>query len=88
MEGYFSLWYINYEIKSKEVLIVENTLFLISVGVLFIGFISLCIGSSIFKWRAFTNKPAWNGGTIPFIVLGSMFSILGILLVYVFYPFK
>lgn len=41
-----------------------------------------------FKWRAFTNKPAWNGATIPFLMIGIVFFIIGLILVYSFYPFK
>ncbi|MCY6959811.1 hypothetical protein OW729_14415 [Clostridium sp. ZC22-4] len=66
----------------------QNSLFLISIGILFIGFLFLGMSGFSFKWRAFTNKPAWNGNTLPFLVIGSIFSVTGLILVYVFYPFK
>lgn len=41
-----------------------------------------------YRFRAFTNKQAWNGKTFPFLVTGVIFSIVGIILVYIFYPYK
>lgn len=65
-----------------------NTLFLISMIILLIGFIFLGLSSISYRWRAFTNKKAWNGMTRPFLVLGLIFFVIGIGLVYIFYPIK
>ncbi len=66
----------------------QNSLFLVSIGILFIGFLFLGLSGSIYRWRAFRNKPAWNGNTIPFLIIGSVFFIIGLILVYIFYPYK
>ncbi|ACA56234.1 hypothetical protein ACLD43_11135 [Clostridium botulinum] len=65
-----------------------NSLFLFSIIILFIGFFFMGMSKLSFKWRAFTNKPAWNGATIPFLMIGLVFFIIGLILVYIFYPFK
>lgn len=65
-----------------------NNLFLFSIIILFIGFFFMGMSNLSFKWRAFTNKPAWNGATIPFLMIGLVFFIIGLILVYSFYPFK
>ncbi len=65
-----------------------NNLFLFSIIILFIGFFFIGMSKLSFKWRAFTNKPAWNAATMPFLMLGLIFSIIGLILVYIFYPFR
>lgn len=53
-----------------------NNLFLFSIIILFIGFFFMGMSKLSFKWRAFTNKPAWNGATIPFLMIGLVFFII------------
>lgn len=65
----------------------QQTLFLVAIAVLFIGFACLGISGAIFDWRAIRNKKAWNGLTKPFLVAGGLFTFLGLLLVYIFYPY-
>ncbi|WP_314067939.1 hypothetical protein [uncultured Vagococcus sp.] len=65
----------------------NNQLFLtISIVVLSIGFFFLGLSSTVYRWRAFMNKPAWNGLTRPFLIIGSIFFVVGLALVYLFYP--
>lgn len=65
-----------------------NSLFLLSVIILFIGFLFMGMSSISYRWRAFRNKPAWNGNTVVFLVIGLVFFIIGLILVYMFYPYK
>lgn len=61
-------------------------LFIMSIAVLFIGFFFLGLSGGVYEWRAFTNKPAWNGLTRPFLYIGLIFFVLGLILIYIFYP--
>ncbi|MBU5484645.1 hypothetical protein KQI86_09905 [Clostridium sp. MSJ-11] len=65
-----------------------NTLFLLSIIVLFIGFLFMGMSSASYRWRAFRNKPAWDGNTLVFLAIGLVFFIMGLALVYMFYPYK
>lgn len=64
----------------------ENPLFIGAVIVLFIGFLFLGLSGASFRWRAFTNKPAWDGLTKPLLVIGLIIFLIGLALVYFFYP--
>ncbi|KAJ51710.1 amino acid transporter [Clostridium tetanomorphum] len=66
----------------------KNNLFLFSIIVLFSGFLLMGISNASYRWRAFRNKPAWNGSTLPLLIIGLLLSIIGLILVYIFYPFK
>ena len=65
-----------------------NSLFLLSVIILFIGFIFIGMSGMSYRWRAFTNKKAWNGNTLVFLRIGLIFFIIGLALVYMFYPYR
>lgn len=65
-----------------------NSLFLIGIITLFIGFFFIGMGRVFYRWRAFTNKPAWNGNTVVFLVIGLIFLIAGLVLIYIFYPYR
>ncbi|MBU5292961.1 hypothetical protein FYJ27_09860 [Anaerosalibacter bizertensis] len=65
-----------------------DKLYIFSIGILLIGFVFIGLGKMSYRFRAFTNKQAWNGKTFPFLVTGVIFSIVGIILVYIFYPYK
>ncbi|MBW4827440.1 MAG: hypothetical protein KZY61_07345 [Clostridiaceae bacterium] len=65
-----------------------DKLFMFSIGILLIGFLFLGLGNMSYRFRAFRNKQAWNGKTLPFLVIGVIFFITGIILVYIFYPYK
>ena len=62
-----------------------DTFLAISLVVLFIGIALIAIGGISFRVRAITNKPAWNGITKPFILVGIAIFIVGIVLVYFAY---
>ncbi|QIL46776.1 hypothetical protein G7081_06705 [Vagococcus coleopterorum] len=66
----------------------EQTLFLISIAVLFLGFAFLGLSGGIFRLRALTNKKAWDGWTKPFLLIGAVLFLVGLVLVYIFYPYK
>ncbi|QQK09071.1 hypothetical protein JFY71_02865 [Miniphocaeibacter halophilus] len=53
------------------------------IGCVFIaiGILSLIISSFSYDWRAFTNKKAWGGKTLPNLKRGLFFIILGAILV-------
>lgn len=68
--------------------IMTNSLFLLSIIILFIGFLFMGMSGVSYRWRAFRNKPAWNGNTIVFLAIGLIFFISGLILVYIFYPYK
>ncbi len=57
-------------------------LILIIVGIVFTG---LSTGS--FKLRALMNKKAWEGLTIPSLILGLVSLVLGAILLALNYPF-
>lgn len=65
-----------------------NSLFLFSVIILFIGFLFIGMSGVSYRWRAFRNKPAWNGNTLVFLAIGVVFFIIGLVFVYMFYPYK
>lgn len=65
-----------------------NNLFLLSIGILLIGFLFIGLGGISYRWRAFRNKSAWNGNTLPLLGIGLVFFVIGIILVYMFYPYK
>lgn len=64
-----------------------NSLFLLSVIILLIGFLFMGMSGASYRWRAFRNKPAWNGNTLVFLAIGLIFLIIGLILVYIFYPY-
>lgn len=65
-----------------------NNLLLFSIGILLIGFLFIGLGGISYRWRAFGNKPAWNGNTLPLLGIGLIFFVIGVILVYMFYPYK
>ncbi|WP_041701440.1 hypothetical protein [Gottschalkia acidurici] len=65
-----------------------NNLFLLSLIILFIGFAFIGMSGLSYRWRAFTNREAWNGNTLIYLLIGFIFFILGLMLVYIFYPYK
>ena len=46
------------------------------------------IGGIVFRWRAFTNQRAWEGATRPMLIIGLVTFAIGIVLVYVTYPWR
>lgn len=65
-----------------------DNLFLLSIIILFIGFLFMGMGGVSYRWRAFRNKPAWNGNTLTFLAIGLVFFIAGLVFVYIFYPYR
>lgn len=72
--------------KKGGFIMTDQSFLSISLVILFIGFIFLGLSGISFRWRAFTNKPAWNGLTKPFLLIGLLTFIIGLILVYIFYP--
>lgn len=65
-----------------------NNLYILSTGLLLIGMFLMGLGKISYRWRAFRNKPAWNGNTLPLFIIGLVLSVIGAILVYIFYPYK
>lgn len=66
----------------------QDKLFLVSVAVLMLGMLFIGISGGIFRLRALSNKRAWDGKTKPFAAIGIVLSLIGIILVYITYPFE
>jgi NADH:ubiquinone oxidoreductase subunit 2 (subunit N) len=64
----------------------ENIGLVISLGVFGLGAVLLGLGSFSFKFRAVTNKKAWDGKTKPLLLAGLLLTAVGIGLVYLTYP--
>ncbi|HBU12339.1 MAG TPA: hypothetical protein DEB31_06315 [Clostridiales bacterium] len=62
-----------------------NYFMLIALIVLFTGVGFLALAGMVFHFRAIANKPAWNGMTKPFLLIGLIFLIIGLVLVYFAY---
>lgn len=63
-------------------------LFMISIFIFFIGAFLIGLSGMVYEWRAFTNKKAWNGLTKPLLFIGLPVTLIGIALIYLFYPYK
>ncbi|MDR2380733.1 MAG: hypothetical protein LBE08_06110 [Bifidobacteriaceae bacterium] len=50
-----------------------------------IGVLFLALAGIWFRVRAVANRPAWGGGTVPLAVIGLIFVIPGLILVYLNY---
>lgn len=59
---------------------------LIPVALTAIGIDLMGIGGVIFRTRAVLNKRAWNGGTLPFVLIGLVVFAIGLALLWVNYP--
>lgn len=65
----------------------ENQIsFIVSMVVLFVGAVFLSLSGISYRWRAFTNKRAWDGLTLPFLKIGILVFAIGLIMVYLFYP--
>ncbi|MDR2162963.1 MAG: hypothetical protein LBO70_03355 [Clostridiales Family XIII bacterium] len=64
------------------------TMFFISLVAMGIGILFLALASISFYFRAYTNKRAWHGKTIPFTVVGLIFLIPGAVMLYITYPYR
>ena len=62
--------------------------FVASVIILLAGILLMGIGGIVFRWRAFTNQRAWEGATRPMLIIGLVTFAIGIVLVYVTYPWR
>lgn len=54
-------------------------LFICSIIITCVGVFLLMIGGGIFQFRAITNKKAWEGKTKPFLKLGLVVFIPGLI---------
>jgi len=63
----------------------QNPLFIAGVitvaGLLIVG-----LGGIVFRVRAVLNKPAWNGATLPLILIGLPIFVVGLVLMWAWYP--
>lgn len=57
-----------------------------SLIVFFLAAAFLGLSGMLYRWRAFTNKKAWNGMVLPFAVVGCLLMILALVLIYIHYP--
>jgi hypothetical protein len=57
----------------------------VALAVFFIGAVLLGLCGISFRLRAITNKPAWNGATLPLLLMGLLFLVPGIILLAVSY---
>ena len=64
----------------------ENIGLIVSLGVFGLGAVLLALGSFSFKFRAITNKKAWDGKTKPLLLWGLLFTLVGLGLLYFTYP--
>ncbi|NLY19978.1 MAG: hypothetical protein GXZ08_01645 [Tissierellia bacterium] len=55
------------------------------IGCVLLGFglLNLAISDWSYGWRAFTNKKAWGGKTVPTLIIGLILLIIGGLMVFV-----
>lgn len=57
------------------------SLILFFIGVFFIG-----LSGASYRWRAFTNKKAWDGITIPSGIIGIVIFLISLVFIYFNYP--
>lgn len=55
----------------------------IGIGIFVVGFILAGLATISFKIRAFANKPAWGGITLPVGLLGFFALIIGVIMIVV-----
>lgn len=53
----------------------------IGIGIFVVGFILAGLATISFKVRAFANKPAWGGITLPFGLIGFIALIIGAIMI-------
>ena len=53
----------------------------IGIEIFVIGVILAGIATANFKARAFTNKPAWGGITLPFGITGFIALVVGLIMI-------
>lgn len=58
----------------------------ISLVIFFVSWALLGLASVLYRWRAFTNKKAWNGMVIPLIVFGFVLLAVSLIMIYLNYP--
>ncbi len=58
----------------------------IGIIIFFIGLFFLAAAGINYRWRAFTNKKAWNGIAVPFTIIGLIIFVIGLVIIYINYP--
>lgn len=58
----------------------------ISLVIFFIAFAFLSMSGLLYRWRAFTNKKAWNGMVLPFATIGGVLLVISLVMLYFYYP--
>ena len=64
----------------------QNQLLISGLVSFFCGVFLLGLSGMVFRLRAFRNKPAWDGLTRPLLLLSLPFLLVGLVLIYWFYP--
>ena len=62
-------------------------MFHLGLVILSVGAVFAALGSISFKFRAITNKKAWDGKTRPLLFFGAILIVIGMAIMYIFYPF-
>jgi hypothetical protein len=65
----------------------QDFLFMCGIIVFFTGAFSLSLSGMCYRWRAFLNKKAWDGLTLPFLYFGLPLVSIGLILIYFYYPY-
>ena len=60
----------------------SRPIFMIGCLLVGLGVINLLISDWSFGWRAFTNKKAWGGKTVPTLIRGIILLIIGGLMIF------
>ncbi|EOH96917.1 hypothetical protein UAY_02649 [Enterococcus moraviensis ATCC BAA-383] len=58
----------------------------ISLIIFFVSLAFLGLASILYRWRAFTNKKAWNGMVIPLGAFGFVLLVISLIMIYLYYP--
>lgn len=58
---------------------------IISLIIFGIGAVIAGLGGFSFYFRAITNKKAWDGKTKPLILIGTIFLVIGLIMIYLTY---
>lgn len=58
----------------------SNPLIITGMIIMIIGFYALVIPLAIYRWRAISNKKAWDAKTTPTLIIAAIILFVGILM--------
>ncbi|OTN89447.1 hypothetical protein A5819_001939 [Enterococcus sp. 7E2_DIV0204] len=58
----------------------------LSLVVFFVSLAFLGLAGALYRWRAFTNKKAWNGMVVPLVMFGFVLFVVSLIMIYLNYP--